>query len=84
MKKYKCIEDYQGTGWCIDIVDTAEGWLERAIGWRDSDDSFENDTERKKFIAYWNHKIKMGEEEKLIEYIADIWQIGFEEVKEQS
>ena len=82
MKKYRVIEDLQGDEWCVGIVDTAKGWLDRAIGWRDSDDSFEDAAERKKFIAYWEHKIKMGEEEKLIEYVADVWAINFEEVKE--
>lgn len=82
MKKYRVIEDLQGGGWHVGVVDTAKGWLDRAVGWRDIDDSFENNTERKKFIAYWGHKIKAGEEEKLIEYIADIWAINFEEVKE--
>lgn len=82
MKKYRAIEDLQGGEWCVGVADTAKGWLDRAIGWRDSDGSFEDAAERKKFIAYWEHKIKMGEEERLIEYVADVWAINFEEVKE--
>lgn len=82
MKKYICTNDYQGGDWCVGVIDDAKGWLERAISWRDSDDSWGDNAERKKFIAYWNHKIKMGEERDLIEYIADMWSIGFEEVKE--
>lgn len=82
MKKYECIADYQTGDWCVGVVEDAKGWLERAVGWRDSDDSFESDAERRKFIAYWNHKIKVGEEWDLIEYIADMWSIGIKEAKE--
>jgi len=82
MKQYKCIRDYQGGEWCVGKIDDAKGWLESAISWRDSDGSFESDDERKRFISYWQHKISIGEEWDLIEYVADIWQIGLVEVKE--
>ena len=80
MKKYKCVEDYQGTGWCVDVVDTAEGWRERAIDWQQSDGIDAEDIE--KFSRYYKEKIEEGKEQELMDYIADVWQIGFEEVKE--
>nr|DAR38038.1 MAG TPA: hypothetical protein [Caudoviricetes sp.] len=65
-KLYKCIEDLQGANWCVGIVDTAQGWKERAIEYADMDGYEEVITTL----------TNMNDEDMLIDYICDVWQIN--------
>jgi hypothetical protein len=94
MKKYRVIEDLQGGDFCMDREYTANEWLEQAVEWRDADDSWGDYGEgvdcygdkhldsKTWFIKFWKKIIKDGREQELIDYIADIWGLVFEEVKE--
>ena len=87
MKKYRVIEDYQGGDFCMGLDHTAEEWLEQATEWRDSDDSWgdwgDGDTDtREGWLEFWRKLIADNKEQELIDYISDIWQIKFEEIKE--
>lgn len=92
MKLYRVIKDRQGGSFAMGCPQTARGWLENMIDWRDSDDSWgdwgngrDNDyeDEREKAIKWWqNHlKTKTGEKD-LIEYISDFWDLDFQEIGE--
>lgn len=81
MKRYKVIEDLQGGEFGMGREYTAEEWLEQAVEWRDSDGW--GDDEREEFIKFWKRMIKDGREQELIDYIADIWSLEFEEVKRE-
>lgn len=70
-KKYKCIADYQGGTWCLDEIDTIEGWRERAIEWADSDGS--------EGLIKELQELKKSD---VIDYIIEVWQIGFKEVND--
>ena len=86
-KKYICVDDLQGGGWCVGCVSTAEGWLERATDWRDSDDSWGDwgePDDRKTWLARWESIIKQGREQELINYIAEMWQIDIEPYDENN
>lgn len=72
---YRCIEDLQGGTFAVDGVETAQGWLERAIDWQDADDSWDTDENRIRWIKTWEEEIKNGNEQKLIDYIAGVWDI---------
>ena len=74
-KLYRCIEDLQGGTFAVGGVETAQGWLERAIDWQDADDSWDTDENRTRWIKYWKEEIKNGNEDKLIDYIAEVWDI---------
>lgn len=71
-------------------VGTAEDWLDRMIDWRDSDQSWGDwgdghngyADDREGAIRWWQNHIKTPKGEiDLIEYIADMWQIEFEEIR---
>lgn len=92
-KKYEVVRDLQGGEFGMGKKMTASEWLEQAVEWRDSDDSWgdygegtdtynetHNDN-REWFIRFWKQRIKDGKEQELIEYIADIWQLEFAKVK---
>lgn len=87
MKKYRVIEDYQGGDFGMGRDYTAEEWLEQATEWRDSDDSWGDwsdgdiDT-REGWLEFWRKLIADNKEQELIDYISDMWQIKFEEIKE--
>lgn len=87
MKKYRVIEDYQGGDFGMGRDYTAEEWLEQATEWRDSDDSWGDwgdgdiDT-REGWLELWRKLIEDNKEQELIDYISDMWQIRFEEIKE--
>lgn len=93
MNKYRVIRDLQGGEFGMGIDMTASEWLEQAVEWRDSDDSWGNYGDgtdingekyldsREHFIEFWKQVIKDGKEQELIDYIADIWQLEFEKVK---
>lgn len=93
MKRYRVIEDLQGGDFGMDRDYTANEWLEQAVEWRDADDSWgdygegvdcygEKHLDSKTwFIKFWKKIIKDGHEQELIDYIADIWGLVFEEVK---
>ncbi len=90
MKKYRVIEDLQGGEFGMGRDYTAKEWLECMLEWRDSDDSWgdwgDGDNEyldtRDGCKQFWESIINEGKEQKLIDYIADIWGLVFEEVKE--
>lgn len=71
-KKYECVEDLQGTEWCIGEIDTIEGWRQRAIEW----------VELESYNGYEKviEEIKRLAENEVMDYIYDFWQIAFKEV----
>lgn len=93
-KKYRVVRDLQGGEFGMGRDYTAEEWLEQAVDWRDSDDSWGDYGEgvdcygnkhldsRSWFIKFWKRMIKDGREQELIDYIADIWALEFEKVPE--
>lgn len=92
-KRYRVVADLQGGEFGMGRDYTAEEWLEQAVEWRDSDDSWgdygegtdmygeTHNDEREWFIKFWKRMIKDGREQELIDYIADIWQLEFKEIK---
>lgn len=72
-QEYKCIEDYQGTGWCVGEIDTAYGWRDRALSWLESDGTDKEDPQ-----GFYKHLERMEDEKTIMEEISDYWQIGFE------
>lgn len=94
MNKYRVIRDLQGGEFGMGRDYTAEEWLEQTVEWRDSDDSWGDYGEgvdcygnkhldsRSWFIKFWRRMIKDGKEQELIDYIADIWSLEFERIKE--
>lgn len=93
MKRYRVVRDLQGGAFGMGRDYTATEWLEQAVSWRDSDDSWgdwgdgvdcygnKHKDSRTWFIKFWTRMIKDGKEQELIDYIADIWDIEFAEVK---
>ena len=93
MKRYRVVKDLQGGSFGMDRDYTAEEWLEQAVDWRDSDDSWgdygegvdcygqEHLDDRSWFIKFWKQMIKDGKEQELIDYISEIWQIELAEIK---
>lgn len=89
MKKYRVVEDLQGGTFGMDRVYTAEEWLETMLDWREADGSFgdqawagdyEDTKEGQRKL--WLDVIAKGEEQALIDYIAELWWLEFEEVGE--
>lgn len=80
MKKYRVVADYQGGSFGMDRDYTAEEWLEQMEDWALADGWDSDDLETE--VMYWQNKIKQGKEQELIDYIAEVWTLGFEEVKE--
>lgn len=78
MTEYKCIADHQTGEWCVGEVDTTDGWADRAIGWTESDGLDEIRAE----LIKGQEQIKSEQDEQaLMDFIAEIWQIEFEKVK---
>lgn len=67
-KLYKCVEDFQNTGWCIGEVGTVNEWRQKAIEWADSDELYGVLKELKKMA-----------QSKVLDFISDFWEIRFEE-----
>lgn len=88
MKKYRVVRDLQGGEFGMGRDYTAKEWLEQMVEWRDSDNSWgewgdgEDEDTPESEIKYWTEQIKNGHEQELINYIAEIWGLEFEEVKE--
>lgn len=80
MKRYKCVADYQTGDWCVGLVNTATGWLKRMRDWLIYDGVERPDIIKE--VRFWQSKIRNGEEEELIGYIADKWGLEIKEVKE--
>lgn len=90
MRRYVVVEDRQGGGFGMGRCYTAEEWLEQAVEWRDSDDSWGDYGEgvdcygnkhldsRSWFIKFWKRVIKDGKEQELIDYISEIWDIDIQ------
>lgn len=78
--RYRVVRDLQGGEFGMGRDYTAEEWLEQAVAWRDGDGW--GDDEREEYIKFWRRIIKDGREQELIDYIADIWSLEFEKVKE--
>lgn len=90
-KRYVVVEDRQGGEFGMGRCYTAEEWLEQAVDWRDSDDSWgdygegtdmygeTHHDDRKWFIRFWKKVIADGKEQELIDYISDIWDIDLRE-----
>ena len=95
MKKYRVIKDLQGDGFGMGRDYTAMDWLAQAVEWRDADDSWgdygegvdcyghKHKDSRSWFIRFWKQMIWDGKEQELIDYIADVWGLEFEEIKEE-
>lgn len=92
--KYRVVRDLQGGDFGMDREYTAYEWLDQSVEWRDADDSWGDWGEgvdcyghahkdsRTWYIKFWKHMIKDGKEQELIDYIADMWGLEFEKVKE--
>ena len=78
MKVYYVSCDRQGASFGMGRLYTAYEWLEQAVDWWDSDDFWESDNERAEFLYNWLHRINSGEEDQMIEYISEIWELDFE------
>lgn len=79
MKRYFVTKDRQVGSFGMNRVLTAYEWLEQAVEWWDHDNFWEDDSEREEFINEWTETIKNGEEQKLIDYIAGMWELDIEE-----
>lgn len=89
-KKYRVVLDQQGGEFGMGRDFTALEWLEQAVEWRDADDSWGDYGNEKQldhrawFIRYWKRMIRQGKEADLINYIADIWSLVFEEISDDN
>lgn len=70
MVKYKCVEDYQNTDWCIGEINTIEEWRQMAVGWADSDG----------YDDIVSILLTMPEKS-VMDFISDFWSIGFEKIE---
>lgn len=80
MKRYRVIKDYQGGEFGMGRDYTAMEWLEQMIEWSEMDGMDEQDI--KDMQEYWKNEIEFGREQGLIDHIAEVWQLEFEEVEE--
>ena len=71
MKKYICVNDFQGGSFGMYRTYTAEEWGEQAMEWSDSDGS--------EYPEQWLLENFRNEEE-LINSISEIWEIQLEEL----
>lgn len=71
MKKYICVNDFQGGSFGMYRTYTAEEWGEQAMEWADSDSS--------EYPEQWLLENFRNEEE-LINSISEIWEIQIEEL----
>ena len=78
--RYRVIRDYQGGEFGMGRDYTAMEWLEQMIEWSEMDGVDEQDI--KDMQEYWKNEIEFGREQGLIDHIAEVWQLEFEEVKE--
>lgn len=77
MKKYRVVRDLQGGEFGMGRDYTAKEWIQQARDWcwADDNDELDNILERMD---------KEGESDNnILDLISDIWQIEFEEVKEE-
>ena len=80
MKLYRVIKDEKGGAFGMGRILSAEEWLEQALGWLDADSTDYTILDTKR--AYYQGEIAKGNEQELIDYIAETWQLGFEVVSE--
>lgn len=80
MKRYRVVRDYQGGEFGMGRDYTAMEWLEQMIEWSEMDGVDEQDI--KDMQEYWKNEIEFGREQGLIDHIAEVWQLEFEEVEE--
>lgn len=80
MKLYRVIKDEQGGSFGMGRVYTAEEWLEQAIDWLDADGS--DPLDLSDIECCYQRKISEGKEQEVIDYIAEIWQLEFEEISQ--
>lgn len=78
--RYRVVRDYQGGEFGMGRDYTAMEWLEQMIEWSEMDGVDEQDI--KDMQEYWKNEIEFGREQGLIDYIAEVWQLEFEEVEE--
>lgn len=78
--RYRVVRDYQGGEFGMGRDYTAMEWLEQMIEWSEMDGVDEQDI--KDMQEYWKNEIEFGREQGLIDHIAEVWQLEFEEVKE--
>lgn len=77
MKVYYVSCDRQGGCFGMGRLFTAYEWLEQAVDWLDSDGIEEED--KAEFLYSWLHEINNGNGDKLIDYIADYWELELTE-----
>lgn len=78
--RYRVVRDYQGGEFGMGRDYTAMEWLEQMIEWSEMDGVDEQDI--KDMQEYWKNEIEFGREQGLIDHIAEVWQLEFEEVEE--
>lgn len=76
MKVYKCVKDLQGGKWCVGTLAPIELWRQKAIWWV-VDEGFTGYEEIVK-------EIENLPQDKVIDFIADFWQLEFDEGYEVS
>lgn len=81
MKKYRVVIDYQGGSFGKNRVYTAEEWLEQALDWLDADGL--DDESLEEIRKFYNAELEKGNEEQIIDYIATMWDLAFEQVPEK-
>ena len=83
--RYQVIKDNQGGSWGESHgAQTAEYWLDVMFDWLDADDAFEDEQDRQEQQNYWLGVIDEGREQELIDYIAEVWDLEFIKVQENS
>lgn len=81
MKRYRVFRDYQGGSFGMDRDYTAMEWLEQMLEWSEADGV--DDNELYAMREYWTDEIEFGREQRLIDNIAEVWQLEFEEIKDE-
>lgn len=80
MKKfYEVKRDYQGGTFGMDRVQTAEEWLEDMLYWQEVDGTEPSDLEAQR--KRWEADLAKGNEQDLIDYIAEVWCLDLVEVE---
>lgn len=75
-KKYRCSQDLQQEGFCVGDINTVSGWKERALYWLDCD-GYDGEEE----TGFYQYLSNLENPQKIMDEIAEWWQLDFEEVK---
>jgi hypothetical protein len=79
MNKYRVVRDLQGGSFGMDRDYTADEWIEQAREWCEADDNTDLDN----YLERMQKNRGDFPDKEVIDFIADIWQLEFEQVKEK-